>query len=192
MDRPGTRTTHRDLDRGTAVGQPRRVVASFPTYADVERAVDALADRKFPVEKVAIVGQGLKYVEQVVDRMTLGKAALRGALTGALTGALIGWLFAVFDWFDPTVARLWLIVDGLWFGAIVGAIFGLIAHAMTGGRRDFMSVPGMQADHYELLVDEDVADEAARLLGQTGQMPSTTTSASPDTTPANPPPTANP
>jgi hypothetical protein len=29
----------------------RRVVASFGTYDDAERAVDLLSDRKFPVER---------------------------------------------------------------------------------------------------------------------------------------------
>jgi hypothetical protein len=170
MDREGARPTHRDLDRGPVqAGHARRVVASFESYAEAERAVDTLADRKFPVEKVTILGQGLQYVEQVVDRMTLAKAALRGAMTGALTGALIGWLFAVFDWFDPSIARLWLIVDGLWFGALVGAAFGLLSHALTGGRRDFTSLPALRAERYELLIDEDVADEAARLLDRSAR-----------------------
>jgi hypothetical protein len=165
MARERVHPTHRDMERGAMPsGRARRVIASFEDYADAERAVDALADTKFPVEKVSVVGQGLQYVEQVVDRMTMAKAALRGALTGALTGALIGWLFAVFDWFDPSLARLWLIIDGLWFGTLVGALFGLVAHAMTGGRRDFVSVPVLRAERYELLVDDDVGDEAVRLL----------------------------
>jgi hypothetical protein len=144
----------------------RRTIETYDRYADAERAVDFLADNGFPVERVAIVGRDLRIVEQVTGRMTLGRAALRGALTGALTGALIGWLFWLFDWFDPVVASGWLIVDGLWFGALVGALFGLLAHAMTGGRRDFASVPMTTADRYELLVDEDVADQAASLLGR--------------------------
>jgi hypothetical protein len=35
-------------------------------------------------------------------------------------------VFAIFDWFDPLVARGWLIIDDLWFGALVGAAFGLL------------------------------------------------------------------
>jgi hypothetical protein len=85
-------------------------------------------------------------------------------MSGALAGLLIGWLFTVFNWADPVVARGWLILDGLWFGALVGALFGLLAHLLTRGRRDFASVGGLQADHYDVLVDEEVADEAERLL----------------------------
>ena len=151
-----------------ALPQARRTIETYDRYADAERAVDFLSDNGFPVERVAIVGRDLRIVEQVTGRMTLGHAALRGALTGALTGALIGWLFWLFNWFDPIVASGWLILDGLWFGALVGALFGLLAHAMTGGRRDFASVPMTTADRYELLVDEEVADQAASLLARLG------------------------
>ncbi|HZC19486.1 MAG TPA: hypothetical protein VE225_07225 [Rubrobacteraceae bacterium] len=53
---------------------------------------------------------------------------------------------------------------GLVFGAILGAIIGLISHAASGGQRDFSSVGGMQADHYDVMADEEVAEEARRLL----------------------------
>jgi hypothetical protein len=37
--------------------------------------------------------------------------------------------------------------------------------ALSRGRRDFDSVAGLSADRYEVLVDDEVASEAARLLG---------------------------
>jgi hypothetical protein len=144
----------------------RRVVSSYDSYAEAERAVDYLSDRKFPVDRVAIIGRDLQYVEQVTGRLTYGGAALRGALSGALIGLLIGWLFAVFNWMDPVVSSGWLILDALWFGTLVGATFGLVMHAFTRGRRDFDSVSLMRAQRYELLVDDEVADEAARLLAE--------------------------
>jgi hypothetical protein len=171
---------------GSARGRPRRVVASFDSYADAERAVDHLADDKFPVEHVTIVGRDLSLVEQVVGRMTYARAALQAALSGALVGLLIGWLFALFDWFDPVVARGWLILDGLWFGALVGALYGLLAHAMTGGRRDFASIGTMQAARYDILVDEDVADEASRLLARRTPAPADERGSAPDRVPAEP------
>jgi hypothetical protein len=149
---------------GRSSGHP--AIATFNRYEDAARAVDVLADNGFPVEHVSIVGRGLHTVERVTGRMSLGKAALRGALTGAVTGALIGWLFWVFDWFAPVVAAGWLIVDGLWFGGLVGALFGLLAFAATGGRHDFASALKMEADSYELHVDEPLADEAADLLAR--------------------------
>jgi membrane protein required for beta-lactamase induction len=144
-----------------------RVVASYGTYRDAERAVDRLSDEKFPVERTRIVGHGLRFVEEVTGRFGYGDAVLRGALSGGLVGLLIGWLFAVFNWFDPRVAWGWLIFDGLWFGLVFGALIGLVLHAFTQGRRDFSSVPAMKADRYDVVVDEEVADEAERLLGAT-------------------------
>jgi hypothetical protein len=150
----------------------RRTVASFSDYGSAERAVDYLSDHGFPVERTAIIARDLKLVEQVTGRVGYLEAALRGLLSGAMAGFLIGWLFTLFNWFDPVVARGWLIVHGLWFGALLGAITALIAHALTRGRRDFASIQAVTADRYEVVADEDVADEAERLIGQMSGAPS--------------------
>jgi hypothetical protein len=147
-------------------GEPRRAVASFRTYAEAERAVDHLSDQKFPVERVAIVARGLQLVEQVTGRRGYLEAALQGLASGALIGVLIGWLFGIFNWFEPITSAFWLAIDGLWFGALVGALYGLLSQALSRGRHDFGSVAGLSADRYEVLVDEEVAAEAARLLAQ--------------------------
>ncbi len=146
-------------------GEPRRTVASFRTYAEAERAVDHLSDERFPVERVAIVARGLKMVEQVTGRRGYLEAALQGLVSGAVIGILIGWLFGLFNWFEPITSAFWLAIDGLWFGALVGTLFGLLSQALSRGRRDFGSVASLSADHYEVLVDDEVAAEAARLLG---------------------------
>jgi hypothetical protein len=144
----------------------RRVVATTDSYSEAERTVDYLSDRGFPVERVAIVGHDVKMVEQVVGRLNYGGAALRGAGSGAVVGALVGWIFGLFNWVEPLIASLTLAAYGLIFGAVVGAIFGLIFHAMQGGRRDFAALRVMLPSRYEVLVDEEVAGEAIRLLAQ--------------------------
>jgi len=108
----------------------RRTIATYNSYRDAERAVDYLSDNRFPVDKVAIIGSDLKLVEQVTGRMTYGGAALRGAVSGAFAGLLIGWLFALFNWFEPIMASFALILWAFLFGAVIGAIFGLIVHAL--------------------------------------------------------------
>jgi hypothetical protein len=40
----------------------------------------------------------------------------------------------------------------------------VIIHAVQGGRRDFSSVTVMQPQRFEMVVDDEVADQAARLL----------------------------
>lgn len=151
-------------------GQPaRRVIASYDSYAQAEAAVDYLADRRFPVEKVAIVGRDLRLVEQVIGRMTYLKAALNGAAAGALPGALIGWLFGLLDWIDPLRSSLLLALYGLVFGALVGGLLHVVLHAMQRGRRDFEAVAAMQPTNYDIVVDAEVADQAARELDSRGQ-----------------------
>ena len=141
------------------VHQPRRVVvASYESYPEAQRAVDHLSDERFPVERVAIVAEDLRLVEQVTGRMGYGRAALQGAGLGAMIGFVLGLFFGLFSFY---VAILWLI-----YGAIVGAIMGLVGHSLSGGQRDFSSIEGIQAGRYNVMTDEEVADEASQLLAE--------------------------
>jgi len=142
----------------------RQVIATFDKYSDAERAVDYLSDQRFEVNRVAIVGRNLEYVEQVLGRLNYGGAALRGAGSGALVGALIGWIFGLFNWIEPLISALVLALDGLIFGAIVGALIGLLIHALQRGRRDFHSVSGLRPKYYDVVADVQVADRALQIL----------------------------
>ena len=142
----------------------RRPVAVYDSYAEAQHAVDHLSDHGFPVEEAAIVGHGLRYVEQVTGRLSTGRAALVGALQGALLGAFLGLLMGLIFTYDPNPAVPLLVLDGLATGALIGALLGAVLHLATGGTRDFTSVPGFRAESYEIVVDDDVADRAAELL----------------------------
>jgi hypothetical protein len=141
---------------------PTVTVATYADYAEAQRAVDHLSDNGFPVEQTAIIGTDLRLVERVLGRMTVGRAALAGAASGAWFGLFIGLLFALFS------ESGWLVVmvAGLLIGALWGAVFGAIAHAMTGGRRDFTSTSYLAAGQYAVTVSAEHADRAAQLLGQ--------------------------
>lgn len=151
---------------------PRRPIAVYGNYADAERAVDRLSDLGFPVERVAIVGHDLTLVEQVTGRATYLTSALRGAAAGALPGVLIGWLFGLFDLVNPLVASIVLAFYGLLIGAVLGALIGVITYALQRGRRDFHAVTLMVPSRYEVVVDPEIADEAARLLASSPIEPS--------------------
>ncbi|WBB68046.1 general stress protein [Micromonospora sp. WMMD812] len=144
------------------------MIASYATHPDAEQAVDYLADQRFPVEHVAIVGRGLSSYEQVTGRLGMGSAAAQAAAAGFVLGALFGWLFGLFDWIDPLISSVLLALYGAIFGAIVGGLLGLLAHVLTGGRRDFSSVAGMRADSYDVLVDAGFAGQAAQLFATPG------------------------
>lgn len=141
--------------------QARRAIASYSTYQEAERAVDHLADQGFPVQKVAIIGRDMRLVEQGIGLMGYGDAALHGAATGALPGVLVGWIFGLLNWLNPVVSGLLLALYGLIFGAVV---VGVLLHGAQGGRRDFASVRSIETSRYDVVADEDVTDEAVRLV----------------------------
>jgi hypothetical protein len=147
----------------TPAAGARTTVATYPSYREAERAVDFLSDKEFPVERAAIVGTGLKTVEQIAGRLTTGRAALLGAGQGAMVGLLFGLLFGLFfegpEFFG-------VVLYGLVAGIVFGATFAAIAQAMQGGRRDFASIQTMQAERYELQVDHEVSAKAKQLLAE--------------------------
>jgi hypothetical protein len=146
-----------------AGGEPLEVVGSYATYPEAQRAVDRLSDQGFPVEHAQIVGLDLRLVEQVTGRLTKARAALAGAATGAWFGLFIGLLVGLF-----TTGPEWLglVLGGVLIGAFWGALFGFVAHWATGGKRDFASLRGLQADRYEVRVGAGHAQRARDLLGQ--------------------------
>jgi len=143
-----------------ALPSPTVVVGTYPDYALAQRAVDHLSDNKFPVERTAIIGTDLRLVERVLGRLTTARAAGAGAASGGWFGLFIGLLFGIFsnsNWF--AVIFVCLLVGAAW-----GAIFGAIAHAATGGRRDFASRSSLQAGQYQVIADAEVGDQARGLL----------------------------
>jgi hypothetical protein len=139
----------------------RRTIASYTDYRDAESAVDWLSDQGFAVERGAIIGTGLRSVEQVTGRMTVGRAALVGAGEGTLIGALMALLFGLF-FSGPDFGELLLF--SLVVGASFGAIAGAIVQAVSGDGRNFASTMTMATSGYEVQVDDDVAAEATRIL----------------------------
>jgi hypothetical protein len=154
------------FNNSSTIPSERRTIDVFDGYADAQRAVDTLSDRGFPVERVAIVGTGLRYVEQVSSRLTTGRAALSGAGQGAVIGLVFALLFGIF--FTVDEGFLGLLVYSVALGAMFGAIFGAVGHAALGGRRDFASTAQMQADRYEVQIDSAVADRATAILREMG------------------------
>jgi uncharacterized membrane protein len=146
------------------LGAPTVTVATYDDYASAQRAVDHLADNRFPVENVAIVGTDLRLVERVTGRLTVARAAGAGALGGAWFGLLIGLVLGIFadtSWWG-------VLLFAVLVGAAWGAIFGAVAHAMTRGQRDFSSVSGLVAGRYAVTVAAPHVDAARDLLGRLG------------------------
>jgi hypothetical protein len=139
------------------------VLAEFTDYLQAQRLVDRLADEKFPVEHLRIVGLGITSVEQVTGRMTKGKAALTGAASGAWLGLLLGLLFGLFA---PGIIWLNVLLGSVLIAAVWGALFGFLAHWATRGARDFRSVKSFKAQRYAVMVDADHFAQATAITGR--------------------------
>ena len=152
-----------DIPRGQVVG-------TYDTYVEAQRAVDYLADQDFPVQHVSIVGSDLRMVENVLGRLTRGRAALAGAASGAWFGLFVGVLLSLFA--EDGTSLLGLVLAAVAYGAVFGAIFGFVGHAMSGGKRDFTSRSKIVASAYEVRCVWAEADRArevlARMTGSTG------------------------
>lgn len=135
-------------------------VASYAEYPAAQKAVDYLSDNQFPVERTSIVGTDLRLVENVLGRLTTARAAAAGAASGAWFGLLLGLLFGFFS----NSGWLGVLLVTVLIGALWGAVFGAIAHAATGGRRDFSSRSSLQAGQYAVMVDADYSEQARQLL----------------------------
>ena len=143
----------------------RNTIASYPSYVEAEHAVDSLSDQGVAVEHVAIVGEGLRSVEQITGRMTAGRASLVGLGQGALIGAFFALLFGIF-FNGPAFG--YLLLYSVVTGGLLGVTIGLIAYAVeSDGRRDFVSETSVSADRYEIQADDEVAAEARSVLAST-------------------------
>lgn len=136
-------------------------VARFPTYEEAQGAVDYLADQKFAVENLMIVGTDLKLLERVTGRRTWGTVLGGGALSGVSFGLFVGLMLYFF--IGPDIAML---LAGLALGVLFGLISSGLAYAVSGGRRDFNSTRATVATSYEILAEHKVAAKARELLEQ--------------------------
>jgi hypothetical protein len=170
----GSRSAGADVTR-------RPVLVSFDDYLDAQKAVDTLSDNGFPVQNTAIVGVDVRIVESVIGRLTWGKAAMSGMFSGAWFGVLIGLFVGLFS---STTGSLFPMVGlGLLYGAAFGIVWGLVSHALTGGKRDFVSRQQLQAARYDVLCEQAVIGEAKKILGLGSTWPPEPTATAPTTTP---------
>ena len=149
----------RDLGRTLPRGE---LVGRYTAYLDAQKAVDYLADSKFPVHLVSIVGNELKSVERVTGRLTYPRVAMSSAATGAWFGLFVGLALMLFGGGDSYLS----LIPSMALGAIFWLLFGVLAYAFQRGRRDFTSTSQVIATSYDVVVAPEAANEARRLLSQ--------------------------
>jgi hypothetical protein len=118
------------------------------------------------MEHVMIVAEGPHPLKAETSQTGRAQAAIDGAVSGAVTGLLLAFAFDLVGWMAPIASWFSIGIGGLVFGLIVGAIVGLIVRAFTDAQRSTATVVGFEADHYSLMVDEQDADLAGRLISR--------------------------
>lgn len=136
-------------------------VGSYDSYEQAQAAVDYLADARFEVQNLAIVGTELKSMERVTGRRNWGTVLVAGLQNGLSTGLMV----ALILWFLQPQANLLLLLPGaLIIGILIGIAFSAIAYAASRGRRDFNSISQIVAGKYEVLCEHKLAVQARELL----------------------------
>lgn len=143
-----------------------RLLYEVRTYEDAQFLVDALADARFPVQSLRIVGTGVETVEQIRGRRTVLSATMEGIARGLWLGLFIGILVMMFTGMprNPWV----LIGAALGVGAAWGGLGGMVAQLMSRGRRDFSSIKSMRATAYEVQVLPEFLSQALSTLREAG------------------------
>jgi hypothetical protein len=139
-------------------------VGSYEDYQQAQRAVDFLADEKFPVENVTIIGSDLRMVERVTGRLSWGRAIGAGAASGAWFGLFVGLLLGIF----APDGSSWVgsVVTGLLIGLVFGAVFGAVGYSAARGQRDFTSTSQVVAARYDVMCHPQFAEQARAALAR--------------------------
>lgn len=138
-------------------------VGVYNTYDDAQRVVDFLADEKFPVQHLAIVGTELRSVERVLGRRNWGTVILAGVQNGVTTGIMISLLMMLFVQ-EAAANPFVIIIYALLIGIFVGVVMSSISYWAARGKRDFTSVSQTIATKYEVLAEHKVAGQARGLV----------------------------
>lgn len=148
-------------DRGEQRLPDGVVVASFPTYAEAQAAVNKVSEAEAEIRGLAIVGNDLKLVERVMGRLTWGKVAFNGMLRGLMFGVFFG--LAIYLLMPESLQSAFILPL---LGAAMGIILAIVTHAMTRKRREFSSVQQVMATRYDIVAPQTIAGKTMHVIGQ--------------------------
>ena len=166
-------------DRGEQRLPDGIVVASFPTYAEAQAAVNKISESDADIRGLAIVGNDLKLVERVMGRLTWGRVALNGLLRGLMFGVFFG--LAIYLLMPESLQSAFILPL---LGAAMGILLAIVTHAMTRKRREFSSVQQVMASRYDIVAPQTIAGRAMHLIGQRAAPASVTAPAEAPVVPA--------
>lgn len=136
-------------------------VGVYGTYDEAQRVVDFLADARFPVENLCIVGTELRSIERVLGRRSWGTVLGAGVQSGLSTALIVTVIMALFGQGENLLG---LFLTALVIGIVIGVLMSAFGYWMSRGRRDFRSVSQTMATKYEVLAEHKVANQARDLI----------------------------
>lgn len=150
-------------DRSFELDYPQ-LLGRYLNYDEAQATVDYLADIRFPVENLMIVGTELRQVERVKGRRTWSTVLLNGGISGLGSGLLVGVMLSLF--LNSDTAVLPLMLSGVGLGLAFGMLTAALSYGLSGGRRDFESSYDVVATSYEVLCEQCCIAQARQLLAE--------------------------
>ena len=138
------------------------VLGTYETYKDAQDVIDHLSKLDFDLKHLSIVGSDLKTVERVTGKLNWGKAALGGALSGAWLGLFFGLVLFLFS----ATPNYVIVFAAMLIGAAFGALFGIVAYAITRRNRDFTSTQQVVVSSYQVIIDPEFTARANEALAK--------------------------
>lgn len=140
------------------------VVGSHASYRAARQDADSLVSHGFPPDRVSVRVRGLRLVRRRLPSDTsLRRAAGGGLLVGAIGGLLGLWVAGVVPAL-PAGTVLAVAAGGAVAWAAVGVARGLGVPALRARWQGRAGVEVLEADGYDVAVDDRVAEAARRLL----------------------------
>ena len=141
-----------------------KMVASHASYRAARQDADSLVSHGFPPDRVSIRVRGLRLMRR---RLNLGaslrRAAPGGLLVGAIGGLLGLWVAGVVLAL-PAGTVLAVVAGGAVTWAAVGIAGGVGVPALRARWQGQAGVEVLEADGYDVAVDDRLAEAARRLL----------------------------
>jgi hypothetical protein len=138
------------------------VLGTYETYKEAQDVIDHLSKLDFDLKHLSIVGSDLKTVERVTGKLNWGKAALGGAASGAWLGLFFGLVLFLFS----ATPNYVIVLAAMLIGAAFGALFGIVAYAITRRNRDFTSTQQVVVSSYQVIIDPEFTARANEALAK--------------------------
>ncbi len=161
---PKSRRTAPSVPRGHSLGE-------FPNYQDATKLVERLIAGDFAPTKISIIGHDPVLVERVRSRLGYGRVALSGAVTGFWMGLIFALLIGAGMEVTPEGGVNYLpqqFFSVMFVAAGLGMLFQIVRFTATKNKRSFLSSQMPIATRYEVLVPDEDALGALKILGLAG------------------------